>query len=132
MRVRQDDIITTKEFRQVAHLLGKITKDSIKLEQYIFQALDYPAVSQTFVDMSRFLDTSWLFNAILHQFDEKLGDVRFDLAASPRRTPFGAAIAARRHCGFVPISDSVNLPREALSEPCENALGHRDVTMHGA
>lgn len=132
VKVRQDGIITKDESARVARLLDKITRGSVNLAQYAFQVPGFPSDGKTFVDTSRFLDTPWLFQMVLDLIDEQLVDAKFDLVAAPepRGTAFGAAVAARHKCGFVPIVLPGRLPRETLAETFESAFGPRELQMH--
>lgn len=132
LKVRRDGIITSDESSAVSRLVDKITQGAVRLEQYVFQVPGYPADGQTFIDLSRFTDTPWLFKMILNQIDTVLTDVKFDLVASPdpRGAAFGAAVAARHQCGFVPIRAAGSFPREALAETFSSAFGARELQMH--
>lgn len=132
LRVRKDGVVTREESERIVRLLDQITMGSVRLDQYVFAVPDYPSPGVLFRDVSRFMDTPWLFKMVLEMIEEKVSDIAFDLVAAPepRGIVFGAALAARRKCGFVPIHAGSKLPRETLSESYESAIGPRELAMH--
>ena len=138
-RVRKDGVITREESARICRLLDKITNGSVRLDQYVHAVSDFPHPGLVFRDTTRLLDTPWIFKMVLEMMGEDLADVAFDLVASPspRGFVFGAALAARKGAGFVPIRMPGKLPRETVSEEFETGHGksvlqiHADAVMRG-
>jgi len=138
-RVRKDGVITQEESARICHMMDRVTEGAVRLDQYVQTIPDFPHTGLTFRDTTRLLDTPWLFKMVLEMVDEAISDVGFDLVASPspRGFVFGAAIAARRGAGFVPIRMPGKLPRETVSEEFETGHGksvlqiHADAVMRG-
>jgi len=133
MRVRQDGVVTGEESARICRLLDKITDGGVRLEQYINEVHDFPVPGAVYRDTSRLYDTPWLFKLVLQMADEALADTAFDIVISPepQGVAFGAAIAARRGCGFVPVrAAGTPLPREAIVDGYDTEEGRVELQMH--
>ena len=103
-----------------------------KLEKYIKVVPDFPKPGVLLRDVTGILESGEGFNLALSEIAEALEGIRFDLVAAPesRGFIFGAALADRLRCAFVPIRKPGKLPRETISEEYDLEYGRATVHMH--
>lgn len=133
LRVRQDGVITSDESRRICALLDRITDGGVQFDQYVHRIPDFPSPGVNYCDISRLLDTPWLFRQMLDVIAETISDTAFDLVAAPAAggLAIGAAVAVRCGAGFVPVRAPGKLPRETVSEEFgDETRGRSVLQMH--
>lgn len=103
-----------------------------KLEKYVKSIQDFPIKGVLFRDVTGILDSGDGFRLAMIEMERALSGVKVDKVASPesRGFIFGAALADRLRCAFVPIRKPGKLPRETISEEYELEYGKATVHMH--
>jgi adenine phosphoribosyltransferase len=102
------------------------------LEKYVRAVPDFPKPGVLFRDVTGILDSGEGFRLAMIEMERALAGVRVDKVAAPesRGFIFGAALADRLRCAFVPIRKPGKLPRETISEDYELEYGSATVHMH--
>ena len=102
------------------------------LERYVRSVQDFPKKGVLFRDVTGILDSGEGFRLAMIEMERALADVQIDKVAAPesRGFIFGAALADRLRCAFVPIRKPGKLPRETISEDYELEYGSATVHMH--
>ena len=102
------------------------------LEKYVKMVPDFPKPGVLFRDVTGILDSGEGFRLAMIEMERALSGVRVDKVAAPesRGFIFGAALADRLRCAFVPIRKPGKLPRETISEDYELEYGHATLHMH--
>jgi len=102
------------------------------LEKYVRAVPDFPKPGVLFRDVTGILDSGEGFRLAMIEMERALAGVRVDKIAAPesRGFIFGAALADRLRCAFVPIRKPGKLPRETISEDYELEYGHATLHMH--
>jgi adenine phosphoribosyltransferase len=103
-----------------------------KLEKYIKAVPDFPKPGVLFRDVTGILDSGEGFRLAMIEMERALSGIHVDKVAAPesRGFIFGAALADRLRCAFVPIRKPGKLPRETISEDYELEYGRATVHMH--
>ena len=103
-----------------------------QLEKYIKAVPDFPKPGVLFRDVTGILDSGEGFRLAMIEMERALSGVHVDKVAAPesRGFIFGAALADRLRCAFVPIRKPGKLPRETISEDSELEYGRATVHMH--
>lgn len=103
-----------------------------KLEKYVRAIPDFPKKGVMFRDVTGILDSGEGFRLAMIEMERALSGVRADKVAAPesRGFIFGAALADRLRCAFVPIRKPGKLPRETISEDYELEYGSASLHMH--
>ena len=103
-----------------------------QLEKYIKAVPDFPKPGVLFRDVTGILDSGEGFRLAMIEMERALSGVHVDKVAAPesRGFIFGAALADRLRCAFVPIRKPGKLPRETISEDYELEYGRATVHMH--
>jgi len=103
-----------------------------KLEKYIKAVPDFPKPGVLFRDVTGILDSGEGFRLAMIEMERALSGIHVDKVAAPesRGFIFGAALADRMRCAFVPIRKPGKLPRETISEDYELEYGRATVHMH--
>ena len=103
-----------------------------KLEKYVKSIQDFPVKCVLFRDVTGILDSGEGFRLAMIEMEMALSGVPVDKIAAPesRGFIFGAALADRLRCAFVPIRKPGKLPRETISEEYELEYGQATVHMH--
>ena len=103
-----------------------------QLEKYIKVVPDFPKPGVLFRDVTGILDSGEGFRLAMIEMERALAGVHVDKVAAPesRGFIFGAALADRLRCAFVPIRKPGKLPRETISEDYELEYGRATVHMH--
>jgi len=102
------------------------------LEKYVRAVPDFPKPGVLFRDVTGILDSGEGFRLAMIEMERALAGVHVDKIAAPesRGFIFGAALADRLRCAFVPIRKPGKLPRETISEDYELEYGHATLHMH--
>lgn len=102
------------------------------LEKYVRSVQDFPKPGVLFRDVTGILDSGEGFRLAMIEMERALAGVHVDKIAAPesRGFIFGAALADRLRCAFVPIRKPGKLPRETISEDYELEYGHATLHMH--
>ena len=103
-----------------------------KLEKYIKAVPDFPKPGVLFRDVTGILDSGEGFRLAMIEMERALSGIHVDKVAAPesRGFIFGAALADRMRCAFVPIRKPGKLPRETISEDYELEYGRATIHMH--
>jgi len=103
-----------------------------QLEKYIKVVPDFPKPGVLFRDVTGILDSGEGFRLAMIEMERALAGVHIDKVAAPdsRGFIFGAALADRLRCAFVPIRKPGKLPRETISEDYDLEYGRATVHMH--
>ena len=102
------------------------------LEKYVREVPDFPKPGVLFRDVTGILDSGEGFRLAMIEMERALSGIHVDKVAAPesRGFIFGAALADRLRCAFVPIRKPGKLPRETISEDYELEYGRATVHMH--
>ena len=103
-----------------------------KLEKYVKEVKDFPKPGVLFRDVTGILDSGEGFRLAMIEMERALSGVGVDKVAAPesRGFIFGAALADRLRCAFVPFRKPGKLPRETISEDYELEYGAATLHMH--
>lgn len=102
------------------------------LDKYIREIKDFPKDGVLFRDVTGILDSGVGFRLAMVEMERALAGVEVDKVAAPesRGFIFGAALADRLRCAFVPIRKPGKLPRETISETYKLEYGTATIHMH--
>ena len=102
------------------------------IARYVREVRDFPKKGVLFRDVTGILDSGEGFRLAMIEMERALAGVRVDKVAAPesRGFIFGAALADRLRCAFVPIRKPGKLPRETISEEYDLEYGHAALHMH--
>ena len=102
------------------------------LEEFVRAVPDFPKPGVLFRDVTGILDSGEGFRLAMIEMERALSGVRVDKVAAPesRGFIFGAALADRLRCAFVPIRKPGKLPRETISERYELEYATAELHMH--
>lgn len=102
------------------------------LESYVREVKDFPKPGVLFRDVTGILDSGEGFRLAMIEMERALSGMRVDKVAAPesRGFIFGAALADRLRCAFVPIRKPGKLPRATISEEYELEYAHATLHMH--
>ena len=102
------------------------------IAQYVRAIADFPKKGVLFRDVTGILDSGEGFRLAMIEMERALSGVRVDKVAAPesRGFIFGAALADRLRCAFVPIRKPGKLPRETIWEDYELEYGSAQIHMH--
>ena len=104
----------------------------VELASYVRLIPDFPKPGVLFRDVTGILDSAEGFRLALIEMERALAALKIDKVAAPesRGFIFGAALADRLRCAFVPIRKPGKLPRETIQESYDLEYGHATVHMH--
>ncbi len=102
------------------------------IAQYVRAIADFPKKGVLFRDVTGILDSGEGFRLAMIEMERALSGVRVDKVAAPesRGFIFGAALADRLRCAFVPIRKPGKLPRETIWEDYDLEYGSAQIHMH--
>ena len=102
------------------------------LEKYVKEVPDFPRPGVLFRDVTGILDSGEGFRLAMIEMERALAGVQIDKVAAPdsRGFIFGAALADRLRCAFVPMRKPGKLPRETISEEYALEYGTAQLHMH--
>lgn len=105
---------------------------TVALEKYVKTIPDFPVQGVLYRDITGILESGEGFRLALDGLEKELSGEKIDKIAAPeaRGFIFGAAIADRLGCAFVPIRKSGKLPRETISEDYALEYGRATLHMH--
>lgn len=107
--------------------------DSIeRVKNTIRDVPDFPKEGITFKDITPVLQDGELFNICLEELEALVKDQTIDYIAGieARGFIFGAALAAKMNCGFIPVRKKGKLPYKTYSESYALEYGSDTVEMH--
>ncbi len=101
-------------------------------ESYIRNVPDFPVKGIQFKDITTLLKNGELFAQAVDQMYEPFREKEIDkiVAIEARGFIFGAALAYKLNCGFVPIRKPGKLPAEVLKEFYELEYGKDSIEIH--
>ncbi len=104
----------------------------MKLEELIRDIPDFPKPGIIFKDITPLLRDPKGFKATIKQLVAHCKELKPDLvvAVESRGFIFGAAVAEKLGCGFVPVRKPGKLPYETISEEYSLEYGTDKLTMH--
>ena len=102
------------------------------LKKYVRVVPDFPKPGVMFRDVTGILDSGEGFRLAMIEMERALSGLSIDKVAAPesRGFIFGAALADRLRCAFVPIRKPGKLPRETISEDYDLEYAHASLHMH--
>ncbi len=105
---------------------------TLNLKDFIRDVPDFPKPGIVFRDITPMLAHGPAFAAAIEQLDQMTGDVEYTriIGIESRGFIFGAALAQRRQCGFIPIRKPKKLPRATVSETYALEYGADTLEMH--
>ncbi len=104
----------------------------MSLEKYIRDIPDFPKKGILFKDITTLLKSKVAFKEAVDQLAELLKDKSVDyiVAAESRGFIFGAALAYRLNCGFVPVRKPGKLPAETYRHTYSLEYGEDSLEIH--
>lgn len=111
---------------------GDAVMEKSKLAGYVREIQDFPKPGVLFRDVTGILDSGEGFRLAMIEMERALSGIEVDKVAAPesRGFIFGAALADRLRCAFVPIRKPGKLPRSTVSEDYELEYGTATLHMH--
>lgn len=105
---------------------------TINLRDFVHDVPDFPKPGILFRDITPMLADGPAFAAAIDRLDELTRDVNYTriIGIESRGFIFGAALAQRRKCGFVPIRKPKKLPRATVRETYALEYGEDTLEMH--
>lgn len=105
---------------------------TLDLKNLIHDVPDFPKPGVVFRDVTPLLANGPAFAAAIEQLDELTRNIEYGLiiGIESRGFIFGAALAQRRQCGFVPIRKPKKLPRATVRETYALEYGEDALEMH--
>ncbi|MBK5254856.1 MAG: adenine phosphoribosyltransferase [Vicinamibacteria bacterium] len=105
---------------------------TLNLKDLIHDVPDFPKPGVVFRDVTPLLASGPAFAAAIEQLDELTRHIEYGLiiGIESRGFIFGAALAQRRQCGFVPIRKPKKLPRATVRETYALEYGEDSIEMH--
>lgn len=102
------------------------------LENLVRAVPDFPKPGVLFRDVTGILDSGEGFRLAMIEMERALSGLQIDKVAAPesRGFIFGAALADRLRCAFVPVRKPGKLPRETISEKYELEYATAELHMH--
>lgn len=93
---------------------------------------DFPQQGIVFKDITPVLSCPELFNIAVENMIKSLGEAKIDriVGIDARGFIFGAAIADRLSCGFVPVRKAGKLPWKTIRETCTLEYGEATLEIH--
>ena len=105
---------------------------TLNLKHFVHDVPDFPKPGILFRDITPMLAHGPAFAAAIEQLDELTSHISYSriIGIESRGFIFGAALAQRRQCGFVPIRKPKKLPRKTVSETYALEYGEDTLEMH--
>jgi len=93
---------------------------------------DFPKKGIMFRDITTILQNKEAFQYVIDQFYERYGDKNIDVVASveSRGFIFGAALAYKLGCSFVPIRKAGKLPHKTINQEYDLEYGKAVIEIH--
>jgi len=107
-------------------------KITTQLRQLIRNVKDFPKKGIVFRDITPLLADGEGFAAAVGAMAEPFRDISIDLvvAIESRGFIFGAAVAQRLNCGFIPVRKPGKLPADTINEEYQLEYGSDKLEMH--
>ena len=105
---------------------------TLNLKDFIRDVPDFPKPGVMFRDITPMLADARAFAEAIARLDEASSGVTYTriIGIESRGFIFGAALAQRRQCGFVPIRKPGKLPWKTASESYELEYGSDRIDIH--
>jgi adenine phosphoribosyltransferase len=105
---------------------------TLNLKDFIHDVPDFPKPGILFRDITPMLADGPAFAAAIEQLDHLTKGIEYSriIGIESRGFIFGAALAQRRGCGFVPIRKPKKLPRATVRETYALEYGEDTLEMH--
>jgi adenine phosphoribosyltransferase len=105
---------------------------TLDLKEFIRDVPDFPKAGVLFRDITPMLADARAFEEAIARLDEVTRHVGYTriVGIESRGFIFGAALAQRRQCGFVPIRKPKKLPRTTVRETYALEYGEDTLEMH--
>jgi len=105
---------------------------TLNLKDFIHAVPDFPKPGVVFRDITPMLADGRAFAEAIEKLDEMTRDVTYTriIGIESRGFIFGAALAQRRRCGFIPIRKPKKLPRATVRETYALEYGEDTLEMH--
>jgi len=102
------------------------------LKKYIRDVPDFPKPGIMFKDITPLLQNADAFNHAIFQMYERVKHQKFDYVVSmeSRGFLFGAPLALRLGCGFVPVRKPGKLPFRVKEATCMKEYGEDKLCIH--
>jgi len=104
----------------------------LNLKDFVHDVPDFPKPGILFRDITPLLADGPAFAAAIDQLDELTRSISYTriIGIESRGFIFGAALAQKRGCGFVPIRKPKKLPRATVRETYALEYGEDTLEMH--
>lgn len=104
----------------------------LNLKDFVHDVPDFPKPGILFRDITPLLADGSAFADAIDQLDELTRSIKFTriIGIESRGFIFGAALAQKRRCGFVPIRKPKKLPRATVRETYALEYGEDTLEMH--
>ena len=105
---------------------------TLDLKGFIRDVPDFPKPGVLFRDITPMLADAKAFSEAIERLDRATRDVKYTriIGIESRGFIFGAALAQRKGCGFVPIRKPKKLPRATVRETYALEYGEDTLEMH--
>jgi adenine phosphoribosyltransferase len=105
---------------------------TINLKDFIHDVPDFPKPGILFRDITPMLADAAAFASSIEQLDQLTRNLAYTriIGIESRGFIFGAALAQRRQCGFVPMRKPKKLPRAIVRETYALEYGEDTLEMH--
>ena len=105
---------------------------TLNLKDFIQAVPDFPKPGVVFRDITPMLADGKAFAQAIEQLDDLTRDLKYSrvIGIESRGFIFGAALAQRRQCGFIPIRKPTKLPRATVRETYSLEYGEDTLEMH--
>jgi adenine phosphoribosyltransferase len=105
---------------------------TLNLKDFVHDVPDFPKPGILFRDITPMLADGPAFAAAIDQLDELTRNIKYTriIGIESRGFIFGAALAQKRQCGFVPIRKPKKLPRATVRETYALEYGEDTLEMH--
>lgn len=104
----------------------------LNLKHFIHDVPDFPKPGILFRDITPMLAHGPAFAAAIERLDDLTRDIGYTriIGIESRGFIFGAALAQRRQCGFIPMRKPKKLPRATVRETYALEYGEDTLEMH--
>ena len=104
----------------------------LNLKDFVHDVPDFPKPGIVFRDITPLLADGLAFAAAVEQLDQATSGLAYTriVGIESRGFIFGAALAQRRQCGFVPMRKPKKLPRATVRETYTLEYGEDTLEMH--
>ena len=105
---------------------------TLNLKDFVHDVPDFPKPGILFRDITPLLSDGPAFAAAIDQLDQLTRSISYTriIGIESRGFIFGAALAQKRQCGFVPIRKPKKLPRTTVRETYALEYGEDTLEMH--